>query len=100
MKKEKVRTLYLLRHRNIPEYTKIGITNDIDKRIKSLQTASPTGLEVVYTINTRFAEILERHLHTKYNRKQSNLEWFRLSPVEVLDIIHYVETLISEKGNQ
>jgi len=100
MVKTKVRTLYLLRHKGIPEYTKIGITNDIDKRVKSLQTASPTGIEIIYTINTRYAELLERHLHTKYNIKQSNLEWFRLTSLEISDIIHYVETLISEKENK
>ena len=68
--------------------------------VESVMLNKKMSHPLVYTINTRFAEILERHLHTKYNRKQSNLEWFRLSPVEVSDIIHYVETLISEKGNQ
>ena len=29
-------TLYLIQHKNIPEYTKIGYTSDLNARIKQL----------------------------------------------------------------
>lgn len=63
---EKEYIVYLLRHKNIPEYTKIGYTGDLQNRIKSLQTASPTGIEVIktYKFPKRRAEQLEQGLHT------------------------------------
>lgn len=90
-----IKTLYLLRHKGINEYTKIGYTADLDKRIKSLQTASPTGIEIIYSINTKYAKKLEQHLHSKYARKNSNLEWFKLTREDLVDIMFYIEDTIN-----
>lgn len=84
-------TLYLIQHKNIPEYTKIGYTSDLNARIKQLQTASPTGVHLVYSISFENAYRLEQHLHAKYSRQRTNLEWFSLSREDIVDIIFYIE---------
>lgn len=87
-------TLYLIQHKNIPDYTKIGYTSDLPARIKQLQTASPTGVHLVYSISCENAYKLEQHLHAKYSHQRTNLEWFALSREDIVDIIFYVEEKI------
>lgn len=87
----KKKYLYLLQHQNIPEYTKIGFTTDIEKRIKSLQTASPTGVKVIYLVESDYAYKLEQALHKRYSSKNSNLEWFKLTTTDIEDIITWIE---------
>ena len=84
-------TLYLIQHKNIPEYTKIGYTSDLNARIKQLQTASPTGVHLVYSISCEKAYQSEQHLHAKYSCQRTNLEWFSLSREDIVDIIFYIE---------
>ena len=95
MNKEKEYRVYLIRHRNINEYTKIGYTGDLNKRIKSLQTASPTGIEVIrtYTFTKRRAEQVEQGLHRKFNFKHSHLEWFKLTDEDIKFIDEFVEKI-------
>ena len=55
-----MRVIYLLQHDKIPEYTKIGYTDDINQRIKSLSTASPTGIKLLYKRETDYAYQIEQ----------------------------------------
>ena len=82
--------IYLLQHENIPEYTKIGYTSDLDKRIKQLQTASPTGIKLIYSKETSYAYQIEQALHRRYHYKNSNLEWFSLTQDDIDDIIDWI----------
>ena len=92
---EKEYIVYLLRHKNIPEYTKIGYTGDLQNRVKSLQTASPTGIEVIktYKFPKRRAEQLEQGLHKKYHFKHSHLEWFKLTNEDIQDIDDFIKRI-------
>lgn len=90
-------TLYLIQHKEIPEYTKIGYTEDIMQRIKQLNTGSPTGIRVVYQIRTDKAYLLEQTLHKMYRHKQSNLEWFSLTHEDIVDIIFWLEDKLNER---
>lgn len=87
--------LYLIQHKNLSEYTKIGYTTDIEKRIKSLQTASPTGINLIYLVESDYAFKMEQALHKRYSSKNSNLEWFKLSDNDIKTIINWIETQIS-----
>lgn len=90
--------LYLIQHKEITEYTKIGYTTDIEKRIKSLQTASPTGINLIYLVESDYAYKMEQSLHNQYSHKNSNLEWFKLSDNDIKTIINWIETQISRKS--
>lgn len=82
--------IYLLQHENIPEYTKIGYTSDLDQRIKQLQTASPTGIKLIYFKETSYAYQIEQALHRRYHHKNSNLEWFSLTQDDIDEIISWI----------
>lgn len=90
--------LYLIQHKNLSEYTKIGYTTDIEKRIKSLQTASPTGINLIYLVESDYAFKMEQALHKRYSSKNSNLEWFKLSDNDIKTIINWIETQISRSS--
>jgi len=94
----KKKYLYLIQHQNIPEYTKIGFTTDIEKRIKSLQTGSPTGINVIYLVESDYAFKMEQALHKRYSSKNSNLEWFKLTPTDIEDIISWIEKQKNRKN--
>ena len=67
------------------EYVKIGVSNDVDKRLADLQTSNARPLKVVCLIccnSQKDAYSLERYLHFVYSRFKIQYEWF--------DILHYI----------
>jgi hypothetical protein len=69
--------VYLIR--NEEHKYKIGVTSRaVTKRLKELQTASPSKLEVLYTYETENAFKIEKHLHNRYSYCKINNEWFDL----------------------
>ena len=59
-------------------YTKIGITSDIDKRMKELQTGNPFKLLVKYIFYDVNALNLEKEFHKIFENKKIRNEWFML----------------------
>lgn len=59
-------------------YLKIGVTNhnNIDKRIKQLQTGNPKKIEVVWFEERPYAQRAEKYLHTAFKDKCTHGEWF------------------------
>lgn len=92
-------SIYLIQHKDIPEYTKIGYTSDINQRIRQLETASPTGVLLVFSKETKDAYKSEQALHRKYAYKNSNLEWFRLTDEDIVDIINLVNKYVAKNEN-
>lgn len=90
-------SIYLIQHKDLPEYTKIGYTSDINQRIRQLETASPTGVLLVFSKETKDAYRIEQALHKKYAYKNSNLEWFRLTEEDIVDIITVVNQYVTKK---
>ena len=73
---------------------KIGITNDIEKRLKSLQTANSKKLEVLYYTKTSSPRKSEKLLHDHFRENNINGEWFRpdkylLDHIEKLKSVNY-----------
>ncbi len=67
--------------------TKIGISNNPEKRIKQLQTGNSRQLVIKYTIkfNTRNeANKLEYALHKKYSKHRLCGEWFEIDSNKVI----------------
>ncbi len=70
--------------------TKIGISNNPEKRIKQLQTGSSRQLVIRHTIkfNTRNeATRVENALHKKYSKYRLTGEWFEIDYKKVLKYI-------------
>lgn len=64
---------------------KIGIAKDVERRLASLQSASPVPLHVLGAV--RGTERGERQLHLRFAKHRIRGEWFQ--PVE--DLLRYVE---------
>jgi hypothetical protein len=63
-----------------PDYYKIGIATNVEKRLSILSGGTPHELELITTLSVDDAETVERHLHRYaggYDHDRG--EWFRLS---------------------
>lgn len=68
---------------------KIGIAKNVKRRLASLQTSSPSELELLSTIKTKSvnnARKIEKSLHEKFDKNRIRGEWFKAN-VELLDYI-------------
>ena len=67
----------------LPTYpVKIGVANNIDKRISDLQTGCPWPLRLIAKLNCKSrkaAYSLERQFHRNYSHKRIQGEWFWFS---------------------
>ncbi len=74
---------------------KIGITQNVDKRVRAIQTANHEKITVALRIKMPSYEIasaFELLLHRRYNNKRIHLEWFSVDPQEVRqDIIFAIQ---------
>ena len=82
-KKPTLKYIYFIRMVNDGTFYKIGITNNIKKRLETLQTASPVPLEVVFKYRTFHAESIEGKLHSYYGKFNTSGEWFKI-PDDIL----------------
>jgi hypothetical protein len=63
---------------------KIGLTTNIENRLKELQQGNPNKLYVLHT--TTGGQNLERHLHKMFSNHRIKNEWFTLAD-EILELI-------------
>lgn len=60
-------------------FCKIGRTNRLSRRIRNLNIQLPFKVELVHAIITDDPAWVERHYHSKFEKKRANGEWFKLS---------------------
>ncbi|MCK8818109.1 GIY-YIG nuclease family protein [Natroniella sulfidigena] len=70
---------------------KIGLTNDLDRRIGQISPKLPFQVELFHSIKTNCNYKLENFFHTMFKEKRLNGEWFELTEsdlesVSVLDV--------------
>ena len=87
-------TLYILKHKGIENFYKIGVTSNMNRRMKQLNIASPLGIEVIKTFNLGSNALNMEHLiHTENRAYRLNGEWFSLTVQQVNDlIVHIIAT--------
>lgn len=73
MARKKSTHLYIL---SCAGRTKIGVTSDIDQRIKSLQTGNPEPIVLEYIEERLNPTKAERYLHRCFAKKRLVGEWF------------------------
>lgn len=79
--------VYVLINEAMPGYVKIGMTTDLEKRIRSLDTTSvPLPFECFYAATVKDARFVEQKLHDAFgdHRIRSNREFFEISPERVV----------------
>lgn len=74
------------------EYIKIGIANDMQIRLKQLQTGNPFKLEVLFITDLiKNAFELELFILKNYQEKSMQGEWFKFSEEDIQDCIAYIK---------
>jgi hypothetical protein len=74
---------------------KIGLADDVRRRMRQFQTGNPGRLELLATIDCqsrRKAFALERQLHGYYAERNIGKEWFNIPRHEVDAMLELVET--------
>ncbi len=61
---------------------KIGITNDLEKRIRGIKTGNPYPVKYVYYEEFDHASKIERWLHIQFKNFKLEGEWFHSITVE------------------
>jgi hypothetical protein len=84
--------VYLISTDNL-NFVKIGFTTCLERRLKSLRTASHVEPTIHLTIEGKRS--LERDLHTRFEASRYNREWFRLTD----DIKSFIASSGSSKGH-
>ncbi len=85
---------------------KIGITQNINERVKGVQTGCPHKIIVIHTFVTNFGEKLERTVQRHFYFNKTQGEWFRLNEEEVktfLTVCQKVENnlkVLRDSGNK
>ena len=61
---------------------KIGVTNNIKKRMSTMQTGNPYPLNLWYSfkIDSSLAFDIEKKLHDKFRWSRTTGEWFKIHP--------------------
>lgn len=63
---------------------KIGITNDLEKRLNNIQTGNPYPVQYVFYQEMNNASKIERWLHIQFKKNRLEGEWFKdLSVLEI-----------------
>jgi hypothetical protein len=81
--------VYLIQDVSATGLCKIGMSNDVNRRVMELRTSSPFKIEVVHIVRTNDMRKLEKQLHMTHAAKCVRGEWFALSP----DDIAYIKAL-------
>jgi len=65
-------------------YIKIGITNDVSKRLETLQTGNPLKLNIEFVSTFDDAQKIETLVHRRFKSKRLMGEWFDMDAKEVV----------------
>ncbi|MDO9231157.1 MAG: GIY-YIG nuclease family protein [bacterium] len=86
--------IYVLINEAMPGYVKIGLTTDLEQRIRSLDTTGvPLPFECFYACTVRDAGFVEKQLHDAFldHRVRSSREFFEISPERVVSALKLAE---------
>lgn len=86
--------IYILINEAMPGYVKIGRTNNLEQRIRSLDTTSvPLPFECFYACTVQDSNFVEHQLHDAFlnHRVRSNREFFEVSPERVVAALKLAE---------
>lgn len=86
-----LKSIYVLKHRGFEDYYKIGVTHNINQRLNSLNTASPLGIEVVFNQVFDSPYAVESIIHSRYEDRNTNGEWFNFSKKEIERVTNFIK---------
>ena len=86
--------IYILINEAMPGYVKIGKTNNLEQRIRSLDTTGvPLPFECFYACTVTDSAFVERQLHDSFldHRVRSSREFFEIAPERVVSALKLAE---------
>ena len=87
-KEENGKFVYILK---CNEFYKIGITDNIEKRLSSIRNGNPYKVTVLHSKRKQDAYNVEQSLHRLYRKVRVRGEWFQLEELMVKEIIDILE---------
>ena len=88
--------VYILINQSMPETIKIGITDNLERRIKELDnTSTPLPFECFYAVEVQDASKIEKKIHEGLDDKRirQNREFFNVSPEQAKSILEIAEVM-------
>jgi len=88
--------VYILTNESMPDIIKIGITDNLSRRIKELDnTSTPLPFECYYALEVIDAGAIEKLLHEAFDDKRvrHNREFFNLSPEQAKSALKIAEKM-------
>ena len=80
------------------ETVKIGVAQDVDKRIKQLQTGAGIELELIYkSIICSNAFAIERDVHEYFKEYRTFGEWFKVNSEIVIDFLEKQDFILKSE---
>jgi hypothetical protein len=88
--------VYILTNESMPDTIKIGITDNLERRIKELDnTSTPLPFECFYAVEVEDASVIEKQIHQGLDDKRirQNREFFNATPEQAKALLKMVEVM-------
>src|SRR5210317_2191884 len=88
--------VYILTNESMPDTIKVGITENLDRRIRELDnTSTPLPFECFYAVEVENASAIEKKIHEGLDDKRirQNREFFNATPEQAKAILEIAEVM-------
>jgi hypothetical protein len=88
--------VYILTNESMPDTIKVGITDNLDRRVRELDnTSTPLPFECYYAVEVENASIIEKKIHEGLDDKRirQNREFFNTNPEQAKAILEIAEAM-------
>ncbi len=88
--------VYILTNESMPDIIKVGITENLDRRVRELDnTSTPLPFECYYAVEVENASAIEKKIHEGLDDKRvrQNREFFNATPEQAKAILEIAEVM-------
>ena len=88
--------VYILTNQSMPDTIKVGITDNLDRRVRELDnTSTPLPFECYYAVEVENASAIEKKIHEGLDDKRvrQNREFFNATPEQAKAILEIAEVM-------
>jgi len=88
--------VYILTNEAMPDTIKVGITDNLDRRVRELDnTSTPLPFECYYAVEVENASVIEKKIHEGLDDKRirQNREFFNATPEQAKAILEIAEVM-------
>jgi hypothetical protein len=88
--------VYILTNQSMPDTIKVGITDNLNRRVKELDnTSTPLPFECYYAVEVENASAIEKKIHEGLDDKRvrQNREFFNTTPEQAKAILEIAEVM-------